>query len=65
MNPMQSPNTALPTILPIDDISKFEGSIPSGYDLVEYKEGQDPLQGYILYGFDEADPRNHHAFVRL
>ena len=37
------------------NINEFEGSIPSGYDLVEYEKGTDPLEsGVVLYGFDEV-----------
>ena len=45
----------------------FSGGIPSGFELVEYEEGTDPVEnGMILYGFDEVgmfceNPR--HAFV--
>ena len=38
----------------------------AGYDLVEYENGTNPVDGYVLYGFDEVgmfckDPE--YAFV--
>ncbi|MDA8752495.1 hypothetical protein N9M52_00645 [bacterium] len=52
----------------IDDISTYEGFIPSGYDLVEYAKDTDPVHGFVLYGFDEvgftAIPNAKHAFVK-
>ena len=53
----------------IDDISTYEGFIPSGYDLVEYENGTDPLDGIVLFGFDEvgltAVPNAKYAFIKL
>lgn len=49
------------------DIKTFQGSIPSGFELIEYEEGTDPVEnGMVLYGFDEVgmfceNPR--HAFI--
>jgi len=40
-------------VIEIKDINTFEGSIPSGYDLIVYEHGADARQGLILYGFDE------------
>jgi hypothetical protein len=37
----------------IDDISTYKGFIPSGYDLIEYEKDTDPVEGTVLYGFDE------------
>lgn len=42
----------LETIL-IEDINTYQGDCPAGWDLVEYEKGTDPLDGYVLYGFDE------------
>jgi len=42
----------LETIL-IEDINTFQGDMPAGFDLVEYEKGTDPMDGYVLYGFDE------------
>ena len=55
------------TIL-IEDIQTFRGSRPAGFDLVEYEKGTDPLDGYVLYGFDEIfmlvpQSKAAHAFV--
>ena len=36
------------------DMNTFTGSIPSGYELVEYETGTDPLDGCVLLGFDEV-----------
>jgi len=36
------------------DIKNFVGCIPSGSDLVVFEKGDDPLDGYVLYGFDEV-----------
>lgn len=36
------------------DMDKYEGRIPTGYELVEYSKGDNPLNGYVLYGFDEV-----------
>ena len=37
------------------NLNTFSGSIPSGFDLVEYEKGTDPLEsGVVLYGFDEV-----------
>jgi len=53
----------------IEDIHSYVGFIPAGYDLIEYELGDDPLNGTVLYGFDEiglsqiANPV--HAFVKL
>ena len=53
----------------IDDINTYTGYIPGGYDLVEYEDGTDPVEGMVLYGFDEvgltAVPNAKHAFVKL
>ena len=56
-------------ILLIDDVNTFKGHIPDGYDLVEYENGTDPVDGVVLYGFDEVGlslvPNPSHAFVKL
>ena len=43
--------------------------IPGGYDLVEYEDGTDPLDGIVLFGFDEvgltAVPNAKYAFIKL
>lgn len=51
------------------NIDSFEGSIPAGYDLVEYEKGENPLlEGMVLYGFDEVETMGcvnpQHAFVK-
>lgn len=63
-------NNTLPVdVKHIDDIHSYVGFIPTGYDLIEYELGSDPLDGTVLYGFDEiglsqvANPV--HAFVKL
>jgi len=38
-----------------------------GWDLVEYEDGTDPLDGFVLYGFDEVgqfcrEPK--YAFIK-
>jgi hypothetical protein len=56
-------------VLPIEDISTYKGFIPSGYDLVEYEKDTDPVEGMVLYGFDEVGisqlPNPEYAFVKL
>lgn len=56
-------------VLPIDDISTYKGFIPSGYDLVEYEKDTDPVEGMVLYGFDEVGisqlSKPEYAFVKL
>ena len=42
----------LMTIL-IEDINTYQGDCPNGWDLVEYEKGTDPMDGFVLYGFDE------------
>ena len=54
----------------IPNINTFEGMIPSGFDLVEYVSGTDPVEeGMVLYGFDEIGmfglPNVKHAFVKF
>ena len=42
-------------MIAIPNINKFEGSIPSGHDLVVYERGTSPYRdGFVLYGFDEV-----------
>lgn len=50
------------------DVSTFTGVIPTGYDLVEYEEGDCPIvDSYWLSGFDEVGmfvrENAKHAFV--
>lgn len=40
-------------VIEIPNIHEFVGSIPAGKNLTVYEEGTDPLDGYVLYGFDE------------
>jgi len=50
------------------DMNTFSGSIPSGFDLVEYEKGTDPLDGCVLMGFDEVGmifPNGSHCFLKL
>ena len=35
------------------DVKTIRGRIPEGEDLVVYERGGDPLNGLVLYGFDE------------
>jgi hypothetical protein len=37
----------------IPNINEFEGMIPVGYNLVVYEAKEDPMDGFVLYGFDE------------
>ena len=41
-------------VILIEDINSFVGRIPAEHDFVCYEEGTDPMDGYILYGFDEV-----------
>ena len=41
-------------MIPIPDINKYEGTIPTGHELVVYERGTDPADGVVLYGFDEV-----------
>jgi hypothetical protein len=41
-------------MIPIPDINKYEGTIPTGHELVVYERGTDPADGAVLYGFDEV-----------
>jgi hypothetical protein len=36
------------------DINNFVGRIPAAHDLVVFEKGQNPEEGYVLYGFDEV-----------
>ena len=48
------------------NLNTFSGTIPSGFDLVEYEKGTDPLDGCVLMGFDEVGmffPRGIHCFI--
>lgn len=50
------------------EMETFSGGIPSGFELVEYEEGADPVEtGFVLYGFDEVGmfglKNPQHAFV--
>jgi hypothetical protein len=53
------------------DLSTYEGGIPEGYTLIEYEKGTDPLDGCVLYGFDEyglnlmSYDNPVHAFVKV
>lgn len=42
------------SVIMIEDINKFEGKIPAEHDLVCYEKGSDPMEGLVLYGFDEV-----------
>jgi len=58
------------SVILIKNINTFEGSIPVGYDLVEYEKGENPLlEGMMLYGFDEVESMGYknpqHAFVKI
>ena len=52
------------------NLNTFSGTIPSGFDLVEYEKGTCPIDdGYVLYGFDEiglmVETNAQHAFVKI
>lgn len=50
------------------DMNTFTGSIPSGFELVEYETGTDPLDGCVLLGFDEVGmffPKGSHCFLKV
>ena len=40
-------------IIFVDNIYTYKGSVPEDADLVVYEKGTNPLDGYVLYGFDE------------
>ena len=49
-------------------MNTFTGSIPAGFELVEYETGTDPLDGCVLMGFDEVGAffRNgSHCFLKI
>ena len=37
----------------IENIYKFAGEIPAGHDLCLFEKGGDPMDGCVVYGFDE------------
>jgi hypothetical protein len=43
------------TFKKIDDINTYEGTIPSGFDLVITEENDIENSALTLYGFDEID----------
>lgn len=50
------------------NMNTFRGSIPAGFDLVEYPKGTDPLDGAVLYGFDEVGSffsNAAHCFLKV
>jgi hypothetical protein len=51
------------------NLNAFKGTIPPGFDLVEYERGTDPLHdGYCLHGFHEVGmffPRGIHCFMKI
>lgn len=36
------------------NMDRYQGRIPRGYDLVEYESNSSPMNGSVLYGFDEV-----------
>lgn len=49
---------------PIIELDNFEGAIPSGYELILFEKGENPADGYVLYGFDEiGDPDFEEDFT--
>jgi len=40
-------------IILVDNINTFKGFVPDDADLVCYEKGTNPMDGYVLYGFDE------------
>jgi|TARA_R110000796_G_scaffold80494_3_gene178214 hypothetical protein len=57
-------------IIHIQNIHSFIGSVPDGYDLVEFEKGTEPDDGFLLYGFDEVGLSGlkpalvAHAFIK-
>ena len=53
------------TVIKVD--IKDVREVRPGFDLVEYERGNDPLDGYVLYGFDEIGQfiknKAEYAFV--
>jgi|TARA_B100001094_G_scaffold306690_1_gene337690 hypothetical protein len=51
------------------DMNTFTGTIPFGFDLVEYAHGFDPVNdGCVLYGFDEVGAffsNPLHCFLKI
>ncbi len=51
------------------DMNTFTGSIPAGFDLVEYDLVSDPVNdGCVLYGFDEVGAffsNPLHCFLKI
>ena len=41
-------------VILVDNINTFKGFVPADADLVVYEKGTDPMDGYVLYGFDEV-----------
>jgi len=58
------------SVILIKNINTFEGSIPVGYDFIEYEKDEDPeSEGMVLYGFDEVETMGfvnpQYAFVKI
>ena len=41
-------------VIVIEDINNFVGMIPHDHDLICYEKGTDPMDGLVLYGFNEV-----------
>ena len=49
------------------DINEVTNMRPD-WDLVEYEDGTDPLDGFVLYGFDEVGQfcrQPKYAFIKI
>ena len=62
-------DTFKPEVIEIPNIDTFEGTMPTGYELVEYQKDTNPMDyGLVLYGFDElymfGFTKPKHCFVR-
>ena len=50
------------------DMNTFTGSIPAGFELIEFQPGTDPLDGITIMGFDEVGSfitNGSHCFVKF
>jgi len=47
-------SSQMENVIVIEDINKFVGKIPTDHDLICYEKGTDPMDGLVMYGFDEV-----------
>ena len=62
-------DTFKPEVIEIPNIDTFEGTMPTGYELVEYQKDTNPMDyGLVLYGFDElymfGFSKPKHCFIK-